>query len=137
MSVERRDLVDFGERHFHLGGKRSKMWSRQVSVLILNEVQMLDQEIAPARPFGQERTHFYQRLRIDLTALWRARRATPASPPGAWSFGGQLLSETHLTPSKLQKNATESGPASPSRKSSDRYFRSISFLSLYFPMMWF
>jgi hypothetical protein len=34
------------------------MWSRQVSVLILNEVQMLDQEIAPARPIGQERTHF-------------------------------------------------------------------------------
>jgi hypothetical protein len=58
MSVERRDLVDFGERHFHLGRKRSKMWSRQVSVLILNEVQMLDQEIAPARPIGQERTHF-------------------------------------------------------------------------------
>ena len=50
--VERRDLIDFGERHFHLGGERGEMCSRQVPVLILNEVQMLDQEIAPAPPGG-------------------------------------------------------------------------------------
>jgi hypothetical protein len=99
-------------------------------------MQMLDQEIAPARPIGQERTYFYQRLRIDLAALWRAGRATPATLPGGRSFGGQLLCDAHFSPSKLQKNATDSVPASPTRKSSDRYFRSKSSLSLYFPMMW-
>src|SRR5215831_16254237 len=104
---------------------------------------MLDQEIAPARPVGQERTYLYQRLRIDLTALWRAGRAAPAiPPPSGGSRGGQLLGYAHFTLSKLEKNATESVPASPNPKSHDRYFRSTSVPVLVFSddvvfMMWF
>jgi len=45
-------------------------------------VQMLDQEIAPARPIGEKRTHFHQGLRIDLTTFWCARRAAPSAAPG-------------------------------------------------------
>jgi hypothetical protein len=40
-----------------------------VPVAVLDEVEVLDQEIAPARPVGQERLHLVERLRIDLAAL--------------------------------------------------------------------
>jgi hypothetical protein len=32
---------------------------------------VLDEQIAPARPINEERLHLFQRLWIDLTALWR------------------------------------------------------------------
>ena len=76
------------------------MRGRKIAVLILNEVQMLNQEIAPARPIGQECTHFNQRLRVDLTALWRAGRATPATSP---VLGGQLLRDAHFSPPNYRK----------------------------------
>jgi hypothetical protein len=41
---------------------------------------MLDKQIAPTLAVTKEREYLLVRLRIDLTALWRARRpATPAS----------------------------------------------------------
>src|SRR5262249_62138486 len=59
-------------------GKRGKMRSREMAVLVLNEVQMLDEKVAPAFPLAEERAHFVKRGRIDLAALRRARRP-PAS----------------------------------------------------------
>ena len=56
----------------------------EMAVVILNEMQMLDQQIAPARPVGEQRADFVERLRIDLAALGRARRpasAGRAAPP--------------------------------------------------------
>ena len=52
----------------------------QMAVTILDQMQVFDQEIAPARPVGQQRAHFIQRLGVDLTALGRTRRPALARP---------------------------------------------------------
>ena len=72
MRVEGRDLVDLGERHLHLGGERREMRGGEMAVAVLDQMQMLDQQIAPARPVAQQRAHFFERLRVDLAALRRA-----------------------------------------------------------------
>jgi hypothetical protein len=49
---------------------------------------MLDQEIAPALAVAEQRPYLFARLRIDLTALWGARRpAPPASTTAAAVIG--------------------------------------------------
>ncbi len=85
MGVEGRHLVDLGERKLHFLRQGGKVRGREMTVMVLNQMQMLDEEIAPARPIGQQREHFLQSFRIDLTALRRARR--PA-PPGAPALAG-------------------------------------------------
>ena len=81
MRIEGRDLVDLGLRHLHLGGERREMRGGEMAVMILDQMQMLDQQIAPARPVGEQRAHLLERRRIDLAALGRARR--PAAAAGA------------------------------------------------------
>ena len=78
MRVEGRDLVDLGLRHLHLGRERSEMRGREMAVMVLDQMQMLDQQIAPARPVGEQRLHVVQRGRIDLAAFRRARRLAAA-----------------------------------------------------------
>src|SRR5262249_31876407 len=75
MRVERRDLVNLGQREFHLLGERGQVCRRQMPVAILNEMQMLDQKIALPRSSAQQRTHVRQRLRLDLPTLRRSGRA--------------------------------------------------------------
>jgi hypothetical protein len=58
-----------------------------MTVTILNEMQMFDQEIAPALAVAKERPYLFARLRIDLTALWRTRRPAPAASPAARAIG--------------------------------------------------
>ena len=58
----------------------------QVAVMVLDEMQMFDQEIATPRPVGQQRQHLFERLRLDLAALRRARRSAPAGSP---ALGGR------------------------------------------------
>ena len=86
MGVEGRDLVDFGERELHLLRQGGEMRGGQMAVMVLDEMQMLDQQIAPPRPVGQQRQHLFERLRIDLPALRRARRPAPAGSP---ALGGR------------------------------------------------
>jgi hypothetical protein len=43
-------------------------------------MKVLDQQIAAARPIGEQPANFHQRLRIDLAAFGGARRAPPATP---------------------------------------------------------
>ena len=50
----------------------------EMAVVILNEMQMLDQQIAPARLVGQQRLHLGERHRIDLAAFRRTRAAGAA-----------------------------------------------------------
>ena len=88
MRVEGCDLIDLGERHLHLGGERGEMGGRQITVLILNQMKVLDQQIAPARPVGEQPAHLLERLRIDLAALGRARRAAAATRAVAPERGG-------------------------------------------------
>src|SRR5437879_756521 len=60
-----------------------------MTVAILDQVQMLDQQIASPLALAEERTYFFKRARVDLAALWRARR--PASTAARVLFGRQCL----------------------------------------------
>ena len=75
MRIEGRDLVDFGLRQLHLGRERGEMRGREIAVVVLDEMQMLDQQVAPARPVVEQRAHLVERLKVDLAALRRAARA--------------------------------------------------------------
>jgi hypothetical protein len=83
MRVEGRDLVDLGLRKLHLGRKRREMRRGDVTVLVLNKMQMLDEEIAAARAVGEQGRNFRFCARIDLAALGRtARFLAAARRPG-------------------------------------------------------
>jgi hypothetical protein len=49
-------------------------------------MEVLDQEVAPARPVDQERPHLVKRLRIDLTAL----RGLAGPPPALRTLGNYI-----------------------------------------------
>ena len=58
--------------------------------------ELFDQEIAPARPVGEQCADFLQRLRIDLAALGRARRlAAPLAIIGAVAAGPRRVMHVH------------------------------------------
>ena len=78
MRVEGRDLVDLGQRKLHLGGERGEMRGREMPVAVLDQMQMLDQEIAPALARAEQRANLGERGRVDLPALGRAARAAAA-----------------------------------------------------------
>jgi hypothetical protein len=50
------------------------MRGRDVAVAILNQMKVLDQEIAAARPLAEEIANFRERLRVDLPPLGRKPR---------------------------------------------------------------
>ncbi len=68
----------------------------EMAVLILNEMQVFDQQVAPARPIGQKGTDLVERLRVDLATLGRARR-TPAAARSVGSCPGRILDIHCLT----------------------------------------
>jgi hypothetical protein len=47
--------------------------------MILDQEQVLDQEIAPARPVPQKRAHILESLQVDLPALGRPPRFAAAA----------------------------------------------------------
>ena len=74
MGIEGGDLVDLGLGELHLGRERGEMRRGQVAVAILQQMQVLDQEIAPARAIAEQRPHLVERSRVELTALRSAGR---------------------------------------------------------------
>jgi hypothetical protein len=77
-------------------------------------MQMLDQQIAPAFAVAEERAYLLARLRIDLTALWRAWRPTPPASPAAAAVGRnsrRLLHEAHYSSQnpKIRLESPEQG----------------------------
>src|SRR6266536_3570989 len=77
MCVERRDLVDLGEREPLLLRQRHEMRRGQRAVAVLDQMQTFDQEIAPARTLLQQRAHFLERARIDLAPFGSSRGFPP------------------------------------------------------------
>jgi hypothetical protein len=69
--------------------ERHEMRCREMPELVLDEMQMLDQEIAPARPVAEQRLNFVKRLGIDLAALGGCRGPTAATPSG-WRMLARL-----------------------------------------------
>ncbi len=69
MRVEGRGLEHFRKRQLHLVGKGREMRRRDLAVLVLDQVQMLDQEIALPRPVTEQKLDFVRGRRVDLPAL--------------------------------------------------------------------
>ncbi len=80
MGVERGDLVDLDQGEAHLLGQRRHVARVEAAEMVLQQVQMLDQEVAPALALAEQRAHFVECRRVDLPAL---RMVEPAPPPGA------------------------------------------------------
>src|SRR4051812_30073382 len=96
MRVKGRDLVHLGERELHLGGERREMNRGEMPVAVLDKMQVLDQEIAPAWAQSEERLHLLERLRIDLAALRSAPRLSASTlAVRRRNVRGRLLSNTH------------------------------------------
>src|ERR1700687_6280358 len=81
MRVEGCDLIDLGQSEPHFLCQSGEMRGREITVAILDQVQMLDQQIAPTLTLAKERAYFVKRARVDLAALWRARRPASAGVP--------------------------------------------------------
>ena len=52
------------------------MGGREVAEALLQQMQVLDQQVAPARPVAEQRLHLLERRDVDLAPLG-ARRAEP------------------------------------------------------------
>jgi hypothetical protein len=65
--------------------------------VILDQVQMFDQQVAPARPVRQQRANFFESLCIDLAALWRARWTAAAAALSRRGTGGALFCNAHYS----------------------------------------
>ena len=80
MRIERRDLVDLGLGKAHLLGERREMGRREVAEAVLDQVQVLDQEIATPGPALEQRPDRLEGRGIDLAALGPcgAARLAPA-----------------------------------------------------------
>jgi hypothetical protein len=95
MRVERRDLVDFGQRHLHFQSECREVRGGEIAVLILNEVQMLDQKIATAWPVSQKPPDLDQRLWINLTSFRGTRWPASSAPPSRGCRRLLLFHKTH------------------------------------------
>ena len=80
MSIERGDLVDLDEGEPHLLGERREMPRMQAPEMVLQQVQVFDQQVAPALAFAEQFLHLAQRGGIDLPPLRIIRPAPPARP---------------------------------------------------------
>src|SRR5712691_5558428 len=77
MGVERGDLIDLDEREPHLLGERPEMPRIEAPEMVLQQMQVLDQQIAPPFAVAQQRLHLGEGRRIDLPPL-RVIRPAPA-----------------------------------------------------------
>ena len=77
MGVEGRDLVDLGLRHVQLFGQGGEMSGRQMAVLVLDQVQEFDQQIAPPLGISQQGADLGLRRRLDLPALGHGASPAP------------------------------------------------------------
>src|SRR5690606_36753295 len=71
MVVERRHLVGLRRRQPELEGEGVELRDRQVAVVILQQVKVLDEQVRPPGPIAQQRLDGGQRRRIDRSALGR------------------------------------------------------------------
>ena len=93
----------------------------KIAILILNEMQVLDQKIATARPIGKKPTDFDQCLWIDLTSFrGTGGRRRPSRPVGLLKVGCSIAL-IYKSPPTI-KIPYGPAPTSPSDQSSDREF---------------
>jgi hypothetical protein len=80
MGVERGNLVDLDQGEAHLLGERREMPRMKAAKMVLQQVEMLDQQVAPPLALAEELLDLGERGGIDLPAL---RMIRPAPPPRA------------------------------------------------------
>jgi hypothetical protein len=85
MRVEGGDLVRLGERDAHQLGKRSEMRRGDLAKRILDQMEMLDQQVAVAGSAGEQRLDLLERARIHLASL-RHSPGAPAAAPRVLEF---------------------------------------------------
>ena len=71
MRVEGRGLEHLGKGQLHLVGKRCEMRRGNLAIGVLDQVQMLDQQVAPPRPVAEQKRDLFSGQGIDLAALGR------------------------------------------------------------------
>ena len=96
MRVEGRGLEHLGEGQPHLVGQRGEMGGGNLVIFVLDQMQMLDQEIAPPRPVAEQQLDFMRGGRIDLAALG-GRFGPPASLARMFERADLLHVMTHRT----------------------------------------
>jgi hypothetical protein len=68
-----------------------------MTVLVLDKMQMLDQQIAAARPICKQRLHIGQSGRVNLTALGRTAWLTATiAPAAAFAVGARWRLNIHF-----------------------------------------
>ena len=81
MRIEGGRLKHFGKRQFHLIGERRKMRRGNLTIGVLDQVQKLDQQVAPPRAIAQQKLDLARGMRVDLAPL-RCRFGPPPSLAG-------------------------------------------------------
>jgi len=93
-SVEGRGLEHFGERQLHLVGERRQMARGNLMISVLDQMQVLDQQIAPPRPVAEQQFDLLRGGRIDL-ASFRSRFGAFSSLAGMFERADLLHIMTH------------------------------------------
>ena len=83
MMVKAGNLVHFYRSELHFVGKGNQVGRGQMAIVILDEMQMFDQEVPPARCGGQQRLDFSEGLRVNTAPFW-------PSPKTPWPFSTAL-----------------------------------------------
>ena len=116
MGVEGRDLVHLRERELHLLRERGEMRGGEMAVPVLDQMQMLDEKVAPPRPLAEKRAHLVERLGFDLAALGGFPRAVAPPRPGRSIIGPRIHA---WNPSGLHNNESRRLKTSPQLPSID------------------
>src|SRR3954465_12776181 len=78
MRVEGCGLEYFGERKLHLVGERGEMRGRDLAILVLDQMQIFDQEVATPRSVAEQLLDLVRGGGIDLPSLGRGLGALPS-----------------------------------------------------------
>src|SRR6185312_11818542 len=77
MGVEGRGFEHLGKRQLHLVGERGQVRGGDLVIAVLDQMQVLDQEVATPRPVAEQCGNLLASLRIDLAPLG-SRLGSPA-----------------------------------------------------------
>jgi hypothetical protein len=94
MRIEGCGLEHLSKAELHLVGECGEMRGRDLMILVLDQVQVLDQEIAAARPVAEQKLDVMGGGRIDLAAFWR-RLGAPATFAGMIEFANLVDVVSH------------------------------------------
>ena len=115
MGVEGRDLVDLGLRQAHLLGERRQMRGREMAVAVLDQVQMLDQQVAPARAVAEQGPHLLERAWHRPGGPWAVPRRAAGRRPDvladlACALGHASLSSARRRPARSRRPVPAPSP---------------------------